>query len=80
MPFRRELLRISRKLEAIITGIIAFILASIAFWSFEKAVFNPLVGWLTGLLGESYQTYLLLLIVSSIILVFILKRKLPFTK
>jgi len=33
-----------------VTGVLAFILASIEFWSFEKAVFDPLVDLLTRLL------------------------------
>jgi len=77
---KRKLKKAGRRLESLVTGVLAFILASIAFWSFQKAVYEPLVEWLIGLLGEGIGAYLLLLIASSVILVFILKRKLPFVK
>ena len=77
---RRKLSRAGRRLEALVTGVLAFILASIAFSSFQKAIYEPLVNWLTGFLGEGIGAYLILLIASSSILVFILKRKLPFVK
>jgi len=53
-------------------------MASIAFWSFQKAVYEPLVEWLKGLLGEGIGANLVLLIGSNLILVVIFKRKLPF--
>ncbi len=77
---KRKLRRAEKRLEALVTGVLAFILASIAFWSFQKAIYEPLVNWLTGFLGEGIGAYLILLIVSSVFLVFILKRKLPFVK
>lgn len=72
--------KIKKVVEGLLVGVAAFLLASIAFWSFQEAVYNPLVEAITRLLGDGYATYLLLLVASSLILVFILKRKLPFTR
>ena len=77
---KRKLRRAKKRLEALVTGIIAFLLASIAFWSFQEAVYEPLVNSLVDLLGEGPHTYMLLLVVSSLILSLLLKRKLPFVK
>ena len=75
----RRLRKYRRLIENLAIGVVAFILASIAFWSFKEAIYNPIVDGIVLLFGESPLVYLVLLVVSSLVLVLVLKRKLPYT-
>ena len=67
-------------LKKVATGIIVFILAALAFFSFEQAVFMPLVNCITALFDGSPFTFWVILIVSCFLLVYIFKKELPFTR
>ena len=66
------------KLEKTAMAFAAFVLAGLALFSFEKAVFKPLIGLLVSWFGDRPETYWLLLVLSCFILVFLLGRRLPF--
>ena len=74
----RRLRRYKRMVENLALGVVAFILASIAFWSFKEALYNPIVNGIVLFFGDSPLVYLVLLVLSSLILVLVLKRNLPY--
>ena len=80
MGLDRHVRKTGRTVRSLVLGVTAFILASIAFWSFQEAVYKPLVELITRILGKGLQTHLFLLVVCSLILVYVLKRQLPFTR
>ena len=67
-----------KKLRKVIAGFFVFLLATLAFFSFEEAIFNPLVNWMVALGGSPY-TYWLILVISCMMLVYVFRRELPFT-
>ncbi len=68
------------KSTLILKGVIIFILASLALWSFQDAVFTPLRDWLTQVLGGGREATWMILLVSCLLLVYIFKEKLPFSR
>ena len=68
------------KWEKLTIGLASFILAGMALFSFEKAIFTPIMNTVILYLGDQWLSYVLILIASSIILVYVLGKRLPFTK
>ena len=68
-----------KKALKVVVGFIIFILAGMALFSFEEAVFNPIINGIVGIFGDSWVTYLAILVFSCVALVYIFGKDLPFS-